>query len=317
MTGIPTVKIKDMLLITAAMLSVAAGTWAAPSDDAALRTIRLDQEEQGPDDPPPNHFEWSGFVNAIGKSGFRTPGLSGERIGYSELETLLTYNYFFDANTAIQFGAGYGHVKINWHNNPAFHQQNFDSISVTAGSYSRVGCWTWRGNFTARFNTDAGQVPDYVLYTYALWGRYDLSSCYGAHFGFVGESGIRKDTLWPILGFDWVISPCLKIYAVYPFEANIHYDVCSPWAVEAAVVRFRYRDRLGSDEPLPRGTIEYRNGGAELRLVYDQGLFLTANVHVGCSYGGDLRVANRKDNDATHYKFRSAPYVGGEFSLKF
>ncbi len=258
-----------------------------------------------------------GEYNWIRKSGFRTPGIPG-KIGYHEGITLLSYNWFMGSKTAMQLGVGYGNTGIHWKENPAFHEQNFQDVSATIGvTSSCFDNWLWRSNLVARFNASATQVPTYVLYTGSMWGRYTLSRCFATHVGFIFETGLHKTKVWPIFGFDFKYNDCLKFYIVYPFEASINYAVCGPWSIEAATRQFRYRQRARKDEPLPRALFEYRNMGGELRLVYDLPPGVSANIHIGQTFEGDFVVADQNNHHSIHYKFKTAPYIGGELSLKF
>lgn len=293
---------------------------ASVLNDGAVQVQRLNAVEGTSifeEADTPCFFEFSGYGNAIGNSHFRTPGFAGQNISYYESQLLLTYNYFVNSRNAISIGAAYGNTGIDWRENPDFTRDTFQTASATLGGYSKqFNRWLWRANFTARFSLDE-RVPTYVLYTSALWGRYDLTCRFGTHVGYFFETGLRKDKVWPILGFDYEYSDCLRFYAVYPFEASVHYDFCWPWAIELSSRFFRYRDRVGPEEAVPRGLVEYRNTGAEFRLVYETAPAIKANIHIGYTFGGELRVSDRKDNNAVHYKFEGAPYVGGEFSVKF
>ncbi|MDP1836237.1 MAG: hypothetical protein Q8K75_09985 [Chlamydiales bacterium] len=292
---------------------------ASVFNDGTVQTQRTESVEGTSifDEETRDFWEVAGYGNSIRRSNFRTPGFEGQQISYFESQLMITYNHFFDQCNAISFGGAFGSNGINWRESPAINKNTFNTGSVTLGGYSKqYQRWLWRANFTARFSLDE-RVPTYVLYTSALWGRYDLTCRFGTHVGYFFETGMRKDKVWPILGFDYEFSDCLKLYAVYPFEVSLHYDVCRPWAIEISSRFFRYRDRMGDAQPDPRGLIEYRNTGAEFRLVYDWFPAIKGNIHAGYTFGGDLRVTDRRDNNAIHYKFDPAPYFGGEFNLKF
>jgi hypothetical protein len=312
--------VKHQLRLLIGCLALAySPTFADTIDDSVFQSQQLDlTDESGNQVTPPCFYELSITANGIASSRFSTDAYRDDHISYHEDFTLLSYNYFFDANNAFSFGAGYGDVGINWKQNPDFHRRHFETASVNLGALSKTDCgWLWRASLSARFSLNDGQVPTYVQYTHAIWGRYDLTPCIGTHIGYAAETGLRKDTLWPIIGLDYKYSDCLRFYAVYPFEANVHFDFCDPWALELSTRRFRYRDRVSKREPVPRALLEYRNSGAELRLLYNYAPIAAANIHVGYAFGGELRIGNYKNIDATHYKFRAAPYAGAELNLRF
>lgn len=292
---------------------------ASVFSDGTLQSQRAEAEDGDSifDQEMRDFWELSSYGNAIGGSCFRTPGFSGQHISYYESQAMLSYNHFFNPRNAISLGAAYGNNGIDWRQAPDFTKDTFQTASFTLGGYSKeYERWLWRANFTARFSLNE-KIPTYVLYTSALWGRYDLTHRFGTHVGYFFETGLRKDKVWPILGFDYEITDTLKLYAVYPFEASVRYDFCQPWAMELSSRFFRYRDRLGANEPNPQGLVEYNNTGAELRLVYDNFPMIKANIHLGYAFGGDLRVSNRKDKNPIYYKFDGATYLGGDFNLKF
>ncbi len=263
-------------------------------------------------------WQFSAAGDYIKQSHFRTGLLPGQKIGFYESEELLAFNHYLDRHNVVSLGLAYGNTGIQWAENPFFHHHSFEDFSVTAAwQNTSFQSWLWRAIFTARFSSSARRVPDYVQYTQTLWGRYDLSSCYGVHCGYIAETGLSKDTVWPIIGFDYKYSDCIKFYAVYPIEASATYTFSKPWGVELAAKQFRYRQRMRVNEPLSKGLFEYRNFGTELRLVYEIKPLVSANVHIGQAWGGELRIANHKNQNQNHYKFRTAPYVGGEVTVRF
>ena len=294
--------------------------FAGPSDTSTDLQRQFEERIQGEDPGPQvsSFWDWSSSADFIGTSRFSTEEVSSQDIGFRQVQSSLSYNRFLSCFEIVSIGAGYSNVGIHWDDNPRFEQSSFDNVFVTIGAQcTRYRGWLWQGNFTARFNTDVGSVSHHVLYTGALWGRYELVPCFGMHTGFFAETGLRKDKVWPILGFDKQLTKQIKLYAVYPFEASVTYDYCGPWSIAAATKFFRTRHRLSPDADLSNGLIEYRNIGTELRVMYELPPCISAQIHVGHAYGGDLIVADQRDNNSTHYKFRSAPYVGGELSFRF
>jgi len=306
--------------LTLACIGLSCACVAGPTDTSQDMQRQFEELVEGEDPRPQvtSFWEWSSSGDYIGTSRFTTEEVSNQSMGFRQVQSTLSYNRFLNCFDAVSVGAGYSNVGIRWNDNPRFQQRSFDNVFLTIGAQStRYRGWLWQGNFTARFNTDVGRISHHVLYTGALWGRYELVPCYGMHTGFFAETGLRKDKVWPILGFDKQITKQLKLYAVYPFEASATYDFCGPWSVAAATKFFRSRHRLAPGEELSNGLIEYRNIGSEFRVMYECPPCVSAQLHVGHTYGGELVVADHRDKNSTHYKFRAAPYVGGELSLKF
>lgn len=128
---------------------------------------------------------------------------------------------------------------------------------------------------------------------------------------------MRIDNVYPILGFDWKPNDKWEVNAVFPVNMAIVYNWTDNFAFALAGRLWNSRFRLGEDEPIPDGLLKYTNSGIELQGRYQYCSWISAQIRAGYSFGGQLKVANRKYQDKMHFDFEGAPYLGGELLLEF
>lgn len=266
----------------------------------------------------PSFFEIKGNIDVTGQGKIKSFPYEGEKLRFSEWQSNAYYTFPCFYRTALSIGGGYSDTAVIWRQNPFFRETHYNNLITSINLFSEAICdWTWQGGFSIAVDTDAWNWADYALYTTTIWGRYDYCDYLGLHIGFVEQSGIEKDRIFPIIGFDYQLFDCWKLNLVYPVNMSLVYTINDAWSVAFAGRVFNSRHRVGKDEPLSRGIFEYRNTGAEFGVSYTPGDFASANIHVGSALGGDLKVSNRHDHHSVHVKINSVIYAGGAIQFRF
>lgn len=215
--------------------------------------------------------------------------------------------------------AGYINTLLDWKQNPFFSNTNFNRLNLNLGVFSkRFPRWFWTAQAGINLDTDRMDLWQYATYDIVLWGRYTYTDSVHLHTGMLIQTGMKMDRFYPIVGFDWTFWRCVTLHAVYPVNIALSYQITQRWSTSVAARFFNSRSRAGAKEPLPMAVWRYQNSGIEGNITYDipsWGFHL--NVHGGWAFGGDLRIANRHNHHPRHFKFRGAPYVGGEIIFKY
>lgn len=256
-------------------------------------------------------------------------------IGYSKMEkkefdcTKIRYNQLnvagrmvFYYNPRCQEGAmirgGYTRDQIYWFDNPYFDQVNFNTADLSLIFFSHRLCnWLWTGQVSAGYDTDRNSLGKATAWDFLLWGRYSRSDCFGVHVGFLAQTGMRIDHVYPILGFDLKLRGPWRLSVVYPVNISLFYDIDCNWSAGIAARFFNSRHRLSGADLTPDGLVTYKATGAEFRMNYQLANRVTANIHAGGTFGGQLKVANSEYRNKKHFDFKPAGYVGGEFEFSF
>lgn len=232
-----------------------------------------------------------------------------------EATAVVYYNKHCEEGLAL--GLAYDHTHFNWNKNLYFHRQNFDNAILSVTGFSNRLCgWLWRGQVNINWDTRYQNISEYTNYDIFLWGRYEYNCQMNLHFGFFALTGMKIDRVYPILGFDWTLSPTWKVNAVFPLNISLVYSYNQELTGSLAVRLFNLRYRVGNHEPLPKGLLEYRNQGIELAVNYD-GKRLIANLHGGYALGGKFTISNQHHKHKKHFNFDGSAYIGGELGIKF
>jgi hypothetical protein len=80
---------------------------------------------------------------------------------------------------------------------------------------------------------------------------------------------------------------------------------------------FDERHRVKKDEYVSEALWTYRVAGAELAVDYNPTDWLSFNAHVGGTFAGRLKIANRHYEHRVRYNLDGGPYAGGEVSVNF
>lgn len=267
----------------------------------------------------PRPFSLNVYFDGIEPAKIDKGFFEGDEVRFCEAEVELGMVFYYcpayseGANIALSYTATY----LHWSENPFFEQDHFNTLTLSLGGVTkRLQDWLWRGQFDINYDIGSGFMGQYLFYDMLLWGRYSYSKNIGLHVGFLGQTGMGLDRVWPILGADWQMSKKWKINLVYPVNIALEYTLNKTWSLALAIRNFNSRHRVKKDESNAKSLVRYQNSGAEFAVKYE-GLGMTANVHAGTTLGGDYRIANAQNSNPHHYKLRPSGYVGGEINVKF
>jgi hypothetical protein len=269
---------------------------------------------------PDRFWEMSVTADVVGNARFRTPGFENQHFLFSLAEIDLTYTRLFgcDQDGGLFIGLGYINNVIRWKQNPNFDQRSFNNIAFNIGGFSaHFPGWLWKTDIGFTFDLDACKVAKYTLYSLMIWGRYTLYPELGVHMGMIVVTGLDKNKAWPIIGIDYLWRDWIKINLVYPVDISLLLLFSEGWSAGIAQRFFWTRHRVGANEPVPESLVEYRNTGTEARITYTCAPMASISLHGGWAYGQDLIITDRLGNNGTHYKFKGAPYVGGDILIRF
>ncbi len=281
-------------------------------------TTAFAAEEESEEDP---FYPFSVIATYVGvdKADFRSSSFGGQHIRYHQTDIAFTYIHPFTPYCGMLFGAAYVGTGVDWKENPDFNETDFGYVNFSVGGFTRsFPQWVWTATAGIFIDTEEFDLSDYSIYQGVLQGKYELNDWVIFDLGFILELGLNKEKIWPILGFELFPCDSWKLSAVYP--ANIRFEYfLHPKITTAAYIRFlRNRHRVASDEPLPKGIFEYQNWGAELELIYRPLKCISFKGFGGSTFGGgDLKVTDRKDHNARHYKFNGSFYGGATAAWTF
>lgn len=263
-------------------------------------------------------FSLDTHVDVIGSSKISKGCYKGNKIHYAEAEVeagMVVY-YCPTYTEGLRTALNYSPVYLKWHDNPWFDQDHFNIASLSlAGFTQRVDHWFWRAQLTANFDTDEWSSK-YTSYDILLWGRYTYCKNIGIHFGFLAETGLRMDRIYPIIGFDWQISRKWKLNLVYPVNISLVYAFSRHWSIGAAGRFFNSRFRVNHKDHSLKPLVRYTNVGAEFIAKYETET-MSANIHAGSTLGGIFRVANHRNHHARDYDLDASIYAGAGIDTKF
>lgn len=254
-----------------------------------------------------------------GNADFKRKSRGHVRFGEASVDTGAVIYYDGCHGDAILALANYEYTLINWNKNPFFKQNHFDTVSVGLGAVSkRLYDWLWQAQVLANFDVDHFKWDSYITWDLIAWGRYDYRDDVGLHFGVLAFTGMKFDRVYPVFGVDWQINDCWRLNLIYPINVSLSYIFNPQWSVSLAAKFIQTRHRVGPHENLPRAIVVYQAGGAELGVNFTSSCRrFTANLHAGEILGGTLKITNMHYHHKRHFRFRSAPYIGGEASYHF
>jgi hypothetical protein len=297
-------------------------SWFILAALSVLADIEIDEQDVGsekitqPAKRTPFGFET--HVDVIAHSKINKGFYKEDKIDFAEAQVEAgSIIYYCPTYTeGIRAALGYSPTYLKWHENPWFDQDHFNIVSLSlTGFTKRADRWFWRTQLTANFDADQWSGK-YTTYDILLWGRYTYRENIGIHFGFLAQTGLRMDRIYPIIGFDWQISRKWKLSAVFPVNIALLYSFSSHWSIGGAGRFFNSRFRASHKDHSLKPLVRYTNTGAEIIIKYEKEN-TSANIHAGSTLGGTFRVANSKNHHARDYDFDSSAYVGAEMDVKF
>lgn len=313
---------RRMPFFLAAALLLASPVLKADIDENDLGSEPIyrseDEDEDDRNLPGPLKVEVTG--DFIGKSKFDKHRLRHKHISFweGEIETGLIYYYNSHCKEGANVDLSYTLSKIGWHDNPFFDKELFKTITLSFGGFTKRVCrWLWRGQVSINVDADHIDFSEYAYYDFLLWGRYEWCRDIGLNIGFIGQTGMKVDRVYPILGIDWQVCKKWKLNLVFPVNISAVYEFADHWSVAVAARVFDSLHRVSKYANVPKAVIEYRNSGGEIALNYDLDHKVKANIHAGTTFGGQLKLANRHYKHHRRFNFDAAPYIGGEAVVRF
>lgn len=257
-------------------------------------------------------------IDIIGASRIDKGFYKGDIVDYAEAEVEggRTIYYCPVYTEGINVALGFSATHLRWVGSPWFDQTHFNLLSPSLIGFSqRLTDWFWRTQLTVNFDTSEWSGP-YTSYDLLLWGRYSYCKNLGLHFGFLGETGLHMDRVYPIMGIDWQISRRWSLNLVYPVNVSIVYAISPSLSVAFAGRNFNSRFRAHRDQCFAKSLVRYTNVGLEFSLSYKTQT-TTANLYGGATFAGKYRVANQKNHHADTYYLTPQAYIGAEMDVKF
>jgi hypothetical protein len=287
----------------------------ADLDEASFSAEQLPKAEDGN-----NPFKISFAGNVVGAAKFDKSGYKHHSLRYREAEANLRFVFWY--NPEYKEGAyttiGYNIVELKWCQNPYFKQSQFNTVGFTLGAFSQRLCnWLWLAYANFNLDADRPNFNEYANYDLVIWGRYDYAEGIGLNVGFIGETGMKIDRVYPIIGVDWQATDKWLLSMVFPINISLTYQWDACLAYSLAIRTFDSRHRVGQHATVPRALVAYRNVGAEFGIEYEYASLITMNLHAGYTFGGTLKVANRHYEHKRRFDFDPAAYFGGEVGIRF
>lgn len=302
------------------ILGAAAMSWStlsaidAESNFSDFSTVDIKETEK----ERPFFVKLSG--DAIAKSEINRTEFKGDKFRYSEVEGSLNLVFLYNPpNKEGLYGSlGFDVVRLDWPGNPYFRQERFDTANIALGAFTeRFKGWIWHSFVSMNMDTGHFDPSEYATYDLMLWGRYAYCANLGVHIGFLAQTGMKVDQVYPVLGVDWDISNNWKLNLVFPVNVSAIYLYDKVWSFELAGRAFNSVHRTDKHAPLSKAIFTYRAYAGEFGINYDYNSWIIANIHAGYTMGGTLKIANRHYKHRKRLDFDSAPYFGGEFEIKF
>lgn len=265
-------------------------------------------------------FKVEARYNFIDDADFESSEAAGQHMNFVEAYAEGVYTQPLCEAYGLLVSAGFIANHIDWEGNSFFNERDFAYYTFGLGAYTMGVCeWMWVAQ--AWLNIDVETTDhDNMLLSGLLWGKHDYC-CRGLpmhlHFGFVGDTGQEKTLILPIIGADWIAYDCWKVSLIFPLDVSVSYLVNDCLSVSSGLRFFYRRYRLGCDEPLSCGVIQYTNVGLETAMEYNHPCGLGLEGHIGWAFEGDLKVADSEGHNSSHFKTDGAAYIGAEASWKF
>lgn len=315
-------KLKYILITSLLFLKVQSYAQIETADIGPQSIIpeAYEQGEKTGETPGPFSFNIYGDWVSRAKVERNWYGIKNLEFAATELQASMVYYYNACVKEGASVGLNYQRTYVNAHYNPFFNEKWVDTLSLVLGAATERVCnWIWRGQLSINFdNIQHWNFNDYMNYDLLVWGRYDFMPNFGVHIGFLGQTGMKIDRFYPIIGFDYTYDCHWKVNVVYPVNVSIIYTYSPELSIALAGRAFDERHRLKeSTLYLSEGLWTYRMAGVELDLTYTPWIWLSANVHAGITTGGIFKIANRQYNDKRRFHVDSSGYAGADVKLNF
>lgn len=263
-------------------------------------------------------------VRGVGKAKMRSHPVRGTHATYVEGGASVFYSQFLDPNNSLTWRLGYSAFKFDWPENPRFRREEYNyavgSVAVVSNSIER---WRWVLSLGTSVDTKDFNFGQTAVYYGLFWGRYHWRNDVGLHIGFVGNTGMNNNYVFPILGFDWQINQKWKINAIFPLNMSIEYFFNQHWSTSAELTCIggpTYRTPRRAHEGIGefhKAIFEIYSKGVDLNLRYKSGKYFTASIGGGWDFGGWILIRDQYNHNGKYYKFDGAPYVQANVGVTF
>lgn len=295
-----------LIMITRVEADIDDGSWG-------LENIEEQKKQPGP-------FRLEAEFDYISPANFNKKGYGDQDLTVSHYTGTagMAFCYFAKSREAYAAAVSYRYLNLKWKENPYFSQEKFEQVSFILRFFSNRFCdWIWLGQAQMNVDADHWNFNQYTDYDITVWGKYDYNSCVNLHIGTIIQTGMKMDRVYPIIGFDWDISKRWTLNAVFPVNISLAYEINKAWTSAVAMRFFDFRQRVNKDEELSMGLFSYRNSGFELVILYEKDPLIEANLHIGNTLGGMLRISDQDNRDPHHFKLDPSWYAGGEIIISF
>lgn len=293
-------------------------THAKADDNSVVFNTSLTSLEEGKEQQN-KIFKLQANFDAVGRTKFREGCSDDLQFYQGELEG----SFVFYADRCYEelalLSLSYTNTFFDWNHNPFFHQKHFNIFSVKLGaSTHRLDRWYWVGELVANFDIDHfSDLNDYTNFDFLAWGRYTYCPNFGVHIGFLGYTGMKIDRVYPIVGFDYRLNSKWKFNAIFPVNISIVYTYNRCWSTYIGSRFIDVRYRVNKHSTLSKGLWAYRTVGAEVGLNYDYNSIINFNAHIGSTFGGRVKIANRHNHHSRRFRLNPAGYVGAQCDIRF
>ncbi len=305
--------VKSRLLFAVSLLLFTQSGWAdVDIDGQNIGSERISEPAKR------TPFSFNAHIDYVAPAKINKGFFKGDKVHFAEAEAEagMVFYYCPAYTEGARVALGYTATRLDWSANPWFEQDHFHTVNLTLAGFSkRLDSWFWRSQLTINFDAEEWSAP-YTSYDILLWGRYTYCENIGIHLGFLAQTGLRLDRVYPLLGVDWQISRRWKLNLVYPVNVSLDYALTPRWALALGGRFFNSRFRIRHHDVFSKSLVRYTNTGAEFAIKYNAPQ-VTANIHVGVTFAGKYRVANQNNKHAHNYNLDPAGYVGGEIEVSF
>jgi len=292
---------------------------ANPEIDDSPQQVYLNEGTFDIEDGP-GQFTIDLNYDRVARSKFTRKRHKKQNISFGVGQASAGFIFYYDKEVKeiATIEAGYTNTDIHWKENPYFHKKDFNVATLSVGAVTKRICrWLWKSKLAWNIDMDHPNFSEYSTWDFIGWGRYSYTDDIGIHLGLIVMTGMRIDHVYPILGFDWKFNEKWKVNAIFPLNISVVYAFDDNWSLDLAARGWETRNRVGKNEKLSKALVQYSNTGIELGANYDLGHRVHANIHIGYTTGGRLRIADKNNHHHHRLKFKAAPYAGGEIQLNF
>ena len=265
------------------------------------------------------HYEMTLNYKMMAKTKFaKNNRPKNERFSYAQESANFLILQPLSEKNSLFGGIGYSSAKLTWDQNPAFKHKTYSYVNLLLGGTSReVENWLWEGKLIVSLDPHSSRLDTTTWYNGFFFGRYTYTKNVGIYIGFNMYTGLNKDMVYPILGFDYIPNKEWKLSLIYPTDISLTYTITPEWSAIATLRPILDRHRLKRTEAVPFGVYEYSTNGTEVALKWAPSLACETKLFVGSTTGGRLKITDKLGRNGQIFKLRPAPYAGLTVVVRF